>query len=302
MANQKSKLEDEVDALFKLPLAEFTGARNALASQLKKERRVDEADFVKTLSKPSVSAWAVNQLYWDHRKHFDQLVATGQRLRNVQASRVAGKLADLRGALDTRRETLSQLSDLATELLRDAGHNPSLDTIRRVTTTLEAMSAYASVSDGPRPGRLTQDVDPPGFESLASFVPSGGVTEKKPTASAPRKVESVNERRQLAETRQAMIGAAKVALKEAKSLLSETRLRAQRLEAAQKRANAEAKESEKERREAEERLKRAQAIAERGSRQAQSIAVQAEEAAEALEEAERSHQKASQELEGLLTS
>ncbi len=59
-------------------------------------------------------------------------------------------------ALDGRREALSQLSDLATEILRDAGHNPSLDTLRRITTTLEALSSFASVSDSPTPGRLTR--------------------------------------------------------------------------------------------------------------------------------------------------
>ena len=32
----KVELEDDVDALFRLPLAEFTGARNALAARLKK--------------------------------------------------------------------------------------------------------------------------------------------------------------------------------------------------------------------------------------------------------------------------
>ena len=72
MAIAKSKLDDELDALFKLPLAEFTGARNTLAAQLKQGGRRDEADFVKALAKPSISAWAVNQLYWNHRAAFER--------------------------------------------------------------------------------------------------------------------------------------------------------------------------------------------------------------------------------------
>ena len=39
MVRNISKLEDEIDALFTLPLAEFTGARNTLAARLKKEGR-----------------------------------------------------------------------------------------------------------------------------------------------------------------------------------------------------------------------------------------------------------------------
>lgn len=310
MANQtKGKLENDVDALFRLPLSEFVGARNALAVQLKKEKRVNEADFVKTLVKPSVSAWAVNQLYWEYRDEFDQLVNTGQRLRKLQSSGLGGKVADVRAALDKRRDALVRLSDVATELLRDAGHNPSLETIRRVTTTLEAMSAYASNADGPRPGRLTQDVDPPGFESLSGMVPSASSARVTPSpktdhasASARRKVESVNEKRQLQEERQARIAAAKVSLKEAKSLLSEARIRAQRTQAAQKRASAEAKDAEKQKREAEERFKKAQAVAEEASRRARSIAEEAEEAAQALDDAERSLEKGSRELEQLLDS
>ena len=49
----KSKLEDEIDALFTLPLAEFTGVRNTLAARLKKEKRPDEADRVEVTGKAS---------------------------------------------------------------------------------------------------------------------------------------------------------------------------------------------------------------------------------------------------------
>src|ERR1044072_1822353 len=88
----KRKLEDEIDDLFKLPLAEFTGARNALAAQLKKEGRANDAERVKLLVKPSVSAWTVNQLYWDHREAFDELMASGKRFRPAQKLRVVGKV------------------------------------------------------------------------------------------------------------------------------------------------------------------------------------------------------------------
>ena len=77
----KLELNDEVDELFKLPLAEFIGARNALAARLKQSGRANDANLVKTLAKPSVSAWTVNQLYWNHRDAFDRLLAAGQLLR-----------------------------------------------------------------------------------------------------------------------------------------------------------------------------------------------------------------------------
>lgn len=312
-----SNLEDEVDALFRLPLAEFTDARNALAARLKKSGRSEEkaeADRVKALGKPSISAWAVNQLYWNHREAFDRLIASGKRFHKAQASRGGGKVADMREALDTRREALTELSDLATSLLLDAGHNTSLDTIRRITSTLEAISAMselASRSDAPRPGRLTHDVDPPGFESLASFVPgmrsvppavAGGSTSAKrrqtypPATAGGTDLTTTNTRRKVApdddvhrveETRKTKIAAAKASLQDAKKSLTEARARVQSLEAAQKKVDAEAKKAEKQRRDAEDELRKAKAASEDAARRARSVAVELEEAASAMDDAER---------------
>ncbi len=263
----KRNVEDEIDDLFRLPLAEFTSARNSLAARLKKERRANEAERVKLLGKPSVSAWTVNQLYWEQRDAFDQLIATGKRLRPAQ-----------RDSLDARREALVQLSDLATELLQNAGHNPSQETIRRVTTTLEALSAYALLSDGPTPGRLINDVDPPGFASLASLmsgrgaiepasIKSGKATAKKAVIADVRKIQ------------QAKIAAAKVSLQDAKRSQTDARARVQSLEAAQKKANTEVREA---------------------TRRAQSVAAEVEEAAQELEDAKRTLTEATKELESLL--
>src|SRR5881296_3604294 len=106
-------IEDDVDALFKLPLAEFTGARNHLAAQLKREGRANDSNLVKALAKPSISAWAVNQLHWKHREAFDRLLATSQRFRQSQTAHTAGRIAALRGSLDARGEALSHLPALA---------------------------------------------------------------------------------------------------------------------------------------------------------------------------------------------
>lgn len=301
-----ARRDDPIDALFKLPLTEFIGTRKKLAAQLKKDGNAGEAERVKALAKPPVSAWTVNQLYWTHREAFDELMATGQRFRKAQTS---GKMANMREALDGRREALSHLSDLATEILRDAGHNPSLDTLRRITTTLEALSSFASVSDSLTPGRLTRDVDPPGFDSFGSFVPSAGPAKRAPApprVSPPKKSVTASSKTQSTtaaaegtrrEERQARINAAKVSLQGAKKSLAAARAMAKSLEAAQKRAEAGAKEAEKQKRQAEERFKKAGAAFEDALERAQSIAAELTEATKALREAERTVEKATRELE-----
>jgi hypothetical protein len=319
----KGKIDDDIDALFKLPLAEFTGARNDLAARMKRAGRADDANLVKALTKPPISAWAVNQLYWKHREAFDRLLVAGQRFRQAQTSNNATRIADIRESLNARGDALTHLSDLATVVLRDAGHNPTPDTIHRITTTLEGVSARSTPSDGPTPGRLTQDVDPPGFESLASLIPSpfaseqnveskkvtpaknsgSAVTKQPQRTSPPTDLQKV---RQAEETRRARIAAAKVSLQEARRSLTQAQSRAQRLEASQKKADAEAKkadaearQAEKQLRKAEELFKKANVASQDAAHRAQRIAAEAEEAAQAVEDAKRAIEKASKEFDSL---
>src|SRR5439155_1854477 len=136
----------------------------------------------------------------------------------------------------------------ATEGLRAAGHNPSLDTLRRISTTLEALSVAASLSDRPTLGRLTEDIDPPGFDSLGSFTPSAGITrraaeplhvspsKKAVTASSKTQQAAAEVSRQ--KERQARINAAKVSLQQARKSLTAARAAVKSLEGAQKKAEA----------------------------------------------------------------
>src|SRR5258706_5674870 len=298
------KLDDDIDALFKLPLTEFVGARKALAARLKKNGLVSEAEGVKALVKPSISAWTMNQLYWRHREAFDELIATSQRLRQAQ---VTGKMVNMREALDARREALSHLSALATEALRDAGHNPSLDTLRRIATTLEALSVATSISDRPTLGRLTHDIDPPGFDSLGSFTPSAGITKRaaEPLHVRPaKKAVTVSSKAQEAagqasrqKERQARQNSAKASLQQAGKSLTAARAAARSLEVAQKKAEATAKEAAQNKREAEESFKKASAAFADAALRAQSMDDELTKATTTLDDAKRTVESATKELE-----
>jgi hypothetical protein len=215
----KAKGDDEadVDALFSLPLTEFTPARNALAARLKAGGRADEANRVKAIVKPTVSAWAVNQLYWKHRDSFDRLISAGQRFREAQASQFGGSAAGMREPSEQRRVALEELLSLATALLSDAGHSASPEAIRRISTTLEAISVYALLPNAPAPGRLTADVDPPGFDALAALMPATAITSQRKAAA--------EDTRKLEEVRSTEIAAAKLSLSDAERTLKEAQER-----------------------------------------------------------------------------
>ena len=299
MSNSKNESGGDVDALFKLPLAEFTGARNGLAAQLKKSGRGDEAADVKALGKPPVSAWAVNQLYWNHREAFDKLIASGEQFHKAQSGRGGARVADMRAALDARREALAKLSELAAQVLRAAGHNPSPDTIHRITTTLEGISAYASRDDGPHPGRLTHDVDPPGFESFGSYVAvkqetgAGGRKQKaegrrqkagstQRAEDDKRKVEEAREKK-IAAKFSLQIASAKGSLQEAKKSLSEAQLRVRSLEAAKTRAQADVRQAEERMKEVTKRARSVEEDLKKAGREVAAAERRVEDAARKLD-------------------
>ena len=305
-----------MDELFRLPLSEFTAARNALAAKLKKEGDSEESDRIKALSKPPVSAWVANQLYWKHRSAFDRLFAAGEQFRNAQAAQLAGKSADLRGPLDARREALGELTKLAAEILHEAGHPSSPETMRRIMTTLEALATYGTHSGAPPAGRLTGDIDPPGFEALAALVPTGThnrsgaakgqaaprvipFNQPKPQTPPRKAADDREDSRRAEQERREQQNEARKALQEAERALAEARRVAERARAEMKEAAARAKTAEKDKAALEARFEKASAAADTARQAARQVASRAEEAAQAVDDAERAVAAAREQLKEL---
>jgi hypothetical protein len=290
--SKRSDIDGEIDALFQLPLTEFTGARNALATRLKKAGRAEEADRVKSIQKPPASAWTVNQLFWRQPKEIEALLAVGERFRKAQAAQLSGKNADLRTLLNERREVLADLMKRASDILRDAGHAASPDATRRVATTLEALATWGRTDGAPQAGRLTDDLDPPGFEALAALVPrpGGGKGPSEPSKLLQFRQEqrAAARHKKTAEDEAAEKAKAREALQTAERVLREAQRDAERAEAALKKAAARAKAAENE---------KLQGEAQAAAKEARRVAETAEEAAQAVADAEREVERARAALE-----
>lgn len=169
------RLETDIDRLYQLPLEEFTSARNALA----KTAGVDAAD-VRQLVKPSIPAWAVNQLYWKRRDLYDALVDASAALRKTHKTILGGRRADLREPSRAHEEALDTALKGALALLQDAGH-PATDATRQgVLTTLRALPTNEP------PGRLTATLQPGGFEMLQGLSIAGSKGVIRPKVEAAR--------------------------------------------------------------------------------------------------------------------
>ena len=304
--------DDDIDALFQLPPPEFVVARNTLATQLKKAGRDDVAGRVKSLPKPSISAWTVNQLFWRHRAAFEKLLANGERFRQAQASRLAGKGTDIHKLLNERREELSAMSKLAAEILQRSSGAAPPGVMRRITASLEALSAYGTLEGAPRAGRLVEDVDPPGFDALAALVPRVGdgsravvpskvltfQKEKKKTP-AKGKSKSVDDEKAREQERREQLKAARDAKQGAARELASAKRVALQAQNALKKAATHAKETEETMVETEARLQKVAEIAHEARQKARRAAVEAETAAQAVEEAERMLERATEALSEL---
>jgi hypothetical protein len=300
--------------LFKLPLAEFTAARNTLSTTLKKSGRQADAEAVKALPKPSIPAWVVNQLFWRHRHDFDRLIDAGEQFRKAQATHLAGKSTDVREPLNARREALSTLSHVAADKLRAGGYSATPEMMRRVTTTLEALATYGALPDAPRAGRLTDDVAPPGFETLAALVPRVGQATRDhdgPTHVLPFRQEThapkgrgqqdpQEEERRREEERQAEVAAARAAVQDGERTLRDARKNAEQAEAALRKAATLAKEAERERLELAKTYDTLVAAADAANQEAHRVAGEAEEAAQAVADAERALDQARRRLNDLV--
>ena len=221
------ELDREIDELFQLPLAQFVGARNALAARLKKSGVAHAPAMVKAIPKPSPSAWAVNQLYWGARPIFDRLLQGGDDYRRAQQEVLReGGTDQLMVAERNRSGAIEETLRRVLRIFDERGEPaPTAAVLARVRATLEALASYGSGNPTPMKGRLTSDLEPPGFAALAPLAPP--LPPARPASD--RAERELEERRAAAKQR---LERAEAALAAARTELERARERTVKLESA----------------------------------------------------------------------
>jgi hypothetical protein len=163
---------DEIDALYGLPLEEFTRARNELA------KRVPEA---KSLAKPSLGAWAANQAARRDSGAVKALLDATDQLREAY-----GGGADVRDATRAERDAMRRLDDAATAELEHAGRKASSALLNRVRDTIRAAAADPDARPLLERGTLTQELESTGFGALAGLKPTAAPTPVPDRREVPK--------------------------------------------------------------------------------------------------------------------
>jgi hypothetical protein len=164
-------LERELDRLFGLPLEEFTSARNELARRLKAANGADAAAQFRALAKPSVPAWAINQLSRREQAAVGRLLDAGDALRKAQRRLLqrAATPDSLRDAVAKERRAIELLTQRAQTLLEDAGRPASPAMLERIARTLQAAAVDEQGRRLLKAGRLTGELKPAGFEAFTGL-------------------------------------------------------------------------------------------------------------------------------------
>jgi hypothetical protein len=184
-----ARYEKEVDALFALPLDEFTAARNALAKEARGEGDREAADAIRGLSKPTVSAWALNQVARRERMNVRALVTAGERMLAAQRAVLAGKPADrLRKASEDEQKALNALVSAGERVLAEAERPASAQVRERMARTLRAAAVDSGAREALERGRLSDDLDPSGFG------PFEGTEVKRPVGAKRKRQDRAAER------------------------------------------------------------------------------------------------------------
>lgn len=150
--------DHEIDALYQVPPSEFTAARNVLA-----KARGAAGAAVKTLEKPTLPAWAVNQVYWHDRATFDALLNAAVSMRQAHVQVISGRAADVAAAEQAHTAAIKAALQSARKHIERAGEKATPATIDAVTETLQALPTEDT------PGRLTKPLKPMGFGALMSL-------------------------------------------------------------------------------------------------------------------------------------
>jgi hypothetical protein len=229
--------------LYGLPLERFTEERNALAKQLRKDGQRDEASALAKLRKPSVAAWAVNQLVRTQRSELDALFKAGDELQKAQADLLAkrGDPGSLRTAVDSERAAVDRLVERARGFLTSDGHELTPARLEQVSETLHAAALDQGARAQVRGGGLDRELRHVG---LGAGVLAGPEATTRQRTSTPRRSSKAAAAGEDSKERRARASAARKAVTDTRRQLEGAIREVKAAEARRHRAQSELREAE----------------------------------------------------------
>jgi hypothetical protein len=245
-ARYKSSIE--ADDLYGLPLERFITERNALAKELRREGHNDAARIAK-LPRPSIAAWAVNQLVRTERDRVGGLFAAGDAVQSAQRDLLAGQgdARAMRAATERERAAVDELVEAARQLLSSGDHKPTQVTLERVSDTLHAAALDENARAKVREGCIDRELRHVGvgLSGEVAIAGRGGGARSSPSVRPPTEDDGNRaEAARLERDRSARLKAARKAEAEAHRITDRAERDVKRAEAGCERAEQAFREAE----------------------------------------------------------
>lgn len=157
-------LEREAQRLYRLPLDRFTQRRNARAKELKDEGKKKQAEEVRSLRRPTVAAWVVDQLAHERAAQVKRLAKAAETIAQERSA------AKVRKAMEARRDVIADLVEDAEDILQEAGRKPSAQVTRQVARTLTSATS-TDERETLVTGTFTRPLASSGFEQALAMTP-----------------------------------------------------------------------------------------------------------------------------------
>jgi hypothetical protein len=189
-------LDEATDHLYAADLDAFVAERTRLARELREAGDRSAAEQVAKLKKPTVAAWALNQLARQRRRDVDLLLDAGHRLRQAQEGVVGGADREaFEKAQTTQRDALRRLTQQASQLLGGA----SSQALSQISGTLRAAAVSEEGRELLARGRFTTPLEPEGFDVFGSLPASRPAARKQPARAQKANEELKQARERLRE-------------------------------------------------------------------------------------------------------
>jgi hypothetical protein len=206
--SSETDLASAIFAVYQAPLEDFIGRRDALAKQLRAEKRPADVALVKALRKPSRMAWALDGVIHEDPSSIERLAAA---IGEAQTG------AALRTALETVKEAVRAVAAVGARVAVRAGHPIEPNAL---AAAIHAIIGDASAFAEFRAGRLTDVPQGGGLDLLVALTASPSSTR---TTSSPTAAEVVAMGPAKADPRAELAASARAELHRSEKLLAEVR-------------------------------------------------------------------------------
>jgi hypothetical protein len=233
VAKPRATSDERVAGLYREHPERFVARRNELVKELRAGGERDEAERLRTLRRPTATAWLINRVARDSTQLVEEFAAASRAVEDAQRRALEGDdeaTSEWRSAAARERAAAAAVAKAAERSAREAGHPASPRSLELVLETLRAAGGDRELRDRVLHGRVEREQSAAtlGIPTVpTSLRRAAGSTKRSDAARARREQRSVEGELEAAAAREdrlrGRVERAAEALRAEKAKLSEAR-------------------------------------------------------------------------------